>query len=290
MAENIVSLNPEQAEELPALEAVTIPVALLKAALIVAGKGDIRHYLNAVRIEAAGDELRVVASDGHRLFIASAQGEAQALPVWTTAGVNIGREWLTEALGLIGKLGAEAVIEWAPGHPRAIVRDAAGLFAFRIGVEEGQFPDWRRVVADQSGALAMDGQALDAGAINPDYLRGAGQVASALSASTCTPFTGRKESAVMFAFECAWPAMLYVMPMRNEGAVSDATLRLVGPAGLRGSIAALRAYHTRLKSNYNVAKNETQRSEIEGKMAHTMQRIENLTSMADTGVPALAAA
>lgn len=44
---------------------INVPTAHLKAALLAAGKRDLRYYLNGVHIETGPIETRVVATDGH---------------------------------------------------------------------------------------------------------------------------------------------------------------------------------------------------------------------------------
>lgn len=260
----------------------TVPAALLKAALQVAPKKDVRHYLNAVRIEARADELRVVATDGHRLFIAGcATGEA-ALPGWAAAGLILDREWLADAVTQIEKLGEDVVVEWGIGHARAVVRDPAGDFCFRIAAITATYPDYQRVVEANSTALSMGGRALDSASLNPAYLKSAATIAAALGATATTPFVSAPDTPAMFSFAANWPAVLYISPIKSEAIqpISDATLRLVG-SGLKGTIAALRAYQTRLKSQLNVANNDTQREALTARMESTAQRIASLLPLAD---------
>ena len=289
MAESKVTTTPatttsalakEQAEELPPPARILVPVEQLKAALSVAAKNDARYYLNGVNIEIRDGALRVVATDGHRLLVCGlARPQQDALPAdWPEGGFILSRDLLAEALAVVGKLDAQAIVEWWPGHRTAVIGDPAMRAAFRIDVVDGKFPDWQRVVHTQSGALNREGQeALTTAAINSAYLKSAGAVAATLGAKATHAYVGTVKDAAVFMFECDHPAMLYVMPMDTKQQAE--TVAKVAPLlgeGLRGSIAALRAWQTRLTSNLNVARSPEQKADLEARIGHVAARIKEL--------------
>lgn len=288
MAESKVTTTPAttastpavQAEELPTPARILVPVAQLKAALAVAAKNDTRYYLNGVCIQLEAGALRVVATDGHRLLVCGlAQPLQKELPAdWPQGGFILSRELLAEALSVVGKLDAQAIVEWGPGHRTAVVGDPSMRAAFRLDVVDGTFPDWQRVAQTQVGALNGEArEALTSTAINSAYLKSAGAVAATLGAKATHAYVGTSKDAAVFMFETEHPAMLYVMPMVTGEA--EATVAKVAPLlgeGLRGSIAALRAWQTRLTSGLNLVKSDKAREEAEQRIATIAARIKAL--------------
>ncbi len=50
------------------MKTVTVNVNHIRAALLCSSKSDLRYYLNGVLIELCQDDVRIVATDGHRLI------------------------------------------------------------------------------------------------------------------------------------------------------------------------------------------------------------------------------
>lgn len=291
MAENIVSL-PGAAAALPAAETIAVPLALVKAALQVAGKNDIRRHLNGVFVHAVAQQIRVVGTDGHRLLLAAAPASAQHAE-WLTDGLILSREWLAEALALIARIeGENAVLHISFGrdHPQAELSDSRGRFRFRIDALPERYPDYSRVLAGNSGAMSGEARAaLDSTTVNADYLKSAALVAAALGVKSTTPYIGDAEAAMMFTFGATVDAVLYIMPTKEETKASSATLALIG-AGLLPSLAGCKAWRSRLISRLNVANTETQRAQLRARLADAERRIAELGELLNHQAPTALAA
>lgn len=117
----------------------------LKAALLAAGKKDIRYYLNGVRINAK----HIVATDGVRMNVIAHGGE------WPHDDVTIPRETVEMAIKLKLK-----TLDVTP--------EAIGPIAFKP--LDGKFPDYTRVMPALS--LGVDQGSVHT-QVNPDFLRDA---------------------------------------------------------------------------------------------------------------------
>ena len=117
----------------------------LKAALLAAGKKDIRYYLNCVVI----NEKHIVATDGYRMNVIAHGGE------WTHGEVKIPRE----AVEMAVKLKLKTV---------DVTPEAIGPIAFKP--LDGKFPDYARVMPALS--LGVD-QGNVSTQVNSDFLRDA---------------------------------------------------------------------------------------------------------------------
>lgn len=118
----------------------TIRIAVLKAALLHAGKKDVRYYLNGVLIDRQTGH--VVATDGHRMLVAKLadgaweKGDSYIVP----------RETLEAAVKLHAKYETIEILDV----------DTANLTVGHIPCKaiDGRFPEWRRVVPNESKAGA----------------------------------------------------------------------------------------------------------------------------------------
>jgi DNA polymerase-3 subunit beta len=117
----------------------------LKAALLAAGKKDIRYYLNGVHVNAK----HIVATDGYRMNIIAHGGE------WPHEPVTIPRE----AVEMAVKLKLKTV---------DVTPEAIGPIAFKP--LDGKFPDYLRVMPSLSLGVDQGGVHTQ---VNPDFLRDA---------------------------------------------------------------------------------------------------------------------
>ncbi|MDE2104947.1 MAG: hypothetical protein KGL39_47355 [Patescibacteria group bacterium] len=130
---------------------VTVDIALIKSALIFAGKGDARYYLNGVRIESDASGTKVLSTDGHRLMIGQVSAQASSDPAdFGPVGFLLERGTLEGALKVIGKA-SEVLVTFSQDDETT--RATVGPVAFEN--PEKTWPEWRRLVPDQvSGELA----------------------------------------------------------------------------------------------------------------------------------------
>ena len=126
----------------------TIDLKPLTALVHLTGKGDIRFYLNGVRVEFTHDKTTYVATDGHVLGVVSipvtggpSQPQAYIIPRDVVEKLKYGT--LNEAQLSVYEDGKKGRIV----HPNFEVG-----FSFIGGV----YPDWRRVVPEKtSGDVAQ---------------------------------------------------------------------------------------------------------------------------------------
>ena len=105
---------------------------------------DVRYYLNGLYLEILGGRLRVVATDGHRLALATGPALVEA----ADTGVIIPRKGVLELSRLLdGSVPLELAI--GTNHIRATNEQ----FTFTSKLVDGKFPDYERVIpknADKS--------------------------------------------------------------------------------------------------------------------------------------------
>ena len=130
---------------------LTVPTAMLKAALVCASTEQARYYLNGVYVDPKGF---LVSTDGHRAFVGKIDlTDAPAFDGWT-----IPRDAIKRAL-----TGHKAdVIEISPTRVGDVACTAV----------DGIYPEWRRVVpSDLSGVTAQ---------FNPAYIADMGKIGDIL--------------------------------------------------------------------------------------------------------------
>ncbi|KAA5942073.1 DNA polymerase III subunit beta [Pantoea sp. Bo_2] len=120
----------------------TLPQATLKrlieATQFSMAHQDVRYYLNGMMFETEGEELRTVATDGHRLAVCS-MPIGQALP---SHSVIVPRKGVIELLRLLD--GGENPLQVQIGGSN--IRAHVGDYIFTSKLVDGRFPDYRRVL------------------------------------------------------------------------------------------------------------------------------------------------
>ncbi len=109
---------------------------------------DVRYYLNGLLFELAGDRLRTVATDGHRLSMCEIRAE---LPGGEGQQVIVPRKGVIELARLLDPEADEAVTIRVGGNHIQV--DIPGL-RFTSKLIDGRFPDYTRVVPE-GGAYEM---------------------------------------------------------------------------------------------------------------------------------------
>jgi len=144
-------------DEINAQQTLTVPQAefrrLIDKTHFSMAQQDVRYYLNGLLIEADGENLRAVATDGHRLAICDCPLEGANS---TAQQVIVPRKGVLELQRL---LGAEGHIELAIGsnHIRAQIGDVR----FTSKLIDGRFPEYGRVIpASPSRVIEADREAL----------------------------------------------------------------------------------------------------------------------------------
>ena len=117
---------------------------LIDSTAFAMAQQDVRYYLNGLYLEIMGGRLRVVATDGHRLALATGPTLVEA----ADTGVIIPRKGVLELSRLLdGSVPLELAI--GTNHIRATNEQ----FTFTSKLVDGKFPDYERVIpknADKS--------------------------------------------------------------------------------------------------------------------------------------------
>jgi len=100
---------------------------------------DVRYYLNGMSVETEGNEIRSVATDGHRLAICKISNESLALP---NRQVIVPRKGILEIIRLLEPVDEEIQIFMGSNHIRILDK----AFSFTSKLVDGRFPDYRRVL------------------------------------------------------------------------------------------------------------------------------------------------
>ncbi|MFC4698794.1 DNA polymerase III subunit beta [Glaciecola siphonariae] len=100
---------------------------------------DVRYYLNGMSLETSENEIRSVATDGHRLAMAVHEYEGGQLPV---KQVIIPRKGVMEIARLIDESDANIKVQLGSNH----IRIFSTSFIFTSKLVDGRFPDYNRVV------------------------------------------------------------------------------------------------------------------------------------------------
>ncbi len=120
----------------------TLPQATLKRLIestqFSMAHQDVRYYLNGMLFETEGEELRTVATDGHRLAVCS-MPIGQTLP---SHSVIVPRKGVMELVRLLD--GGDTPLRLQIGSNN--IRAHVGDFIFTSKLIDGRFPDYRRVL------------------------------------------------------------------------------------------------------------------------------------------------
>ena len=100
---------------------------------------DVRYYLNGMLWEIKGGQLRVVATDGHRLAMCTLQS---SLKTDSDAQVILPRKGVLELGRLLGDEDADVSIVIGSNHIRATTE----RFTFTSKLVDGKFPEYERVL------------------------------------------------------------------------------------------------------------------------------------------------
>lgn len=125
---------------------------LLERTQFAMANQDVRYYLNGLLLDLRGTELRCVATDGHRMAMATATLEA---PAGGDRQLIVPRKGVTELLGLFGAGDGSVTLEFSTNHIRVKREDVV----FTSKLIDGRFPDYEAVIpigADKIVKVARD--------------------------------------------------------------------------------------------------------------------------------------
>ncbi|APU00328.1 RusA-like Holliday junction resolvase [Ralstonia phage RS-PII-1] len=129
---------------------IRVSARALKAALILAAKGDIRYYLNGVKIEAGTNETRLIATDGH-LLGAFREQQDNGVPLGEEVGFIIPRD-VIDGMKLTKAATKTTVLSINVPDDGGLYELHNGPMVQRFAAVDGLFPQYRRVIP----AIASD--------------------------------------------------------------------------------------------------------------------------------------
>jgi hypothetical protein len=290
----VAVIEDDDAETVAPLEPVTVPIVALKAALSCTGekttdingkKKDIPASMQGVNIASREGEIRISATDGHRLFAFSVGvGKEETLPSWLADGVTVSLDLLKEQLTMLEKVGAEdAVVAYQTQAPRLQLSDPHNRVTFRTFPVADKFPVYDNVFSgiDLSARTTVD---LESTGYQAGYLKRVADLAKVLGSSTVQIFASSGAGKpTLIVFPGRPGAALVLMPVNTEDvAIAQPTMRvLAGP--IAGTLAALRAHRTRWEKK--LAKMPSSRS-IQKKIEEYDQRIDAIVGRTAPALPA----
>ena len=114
--------------------------------------GDVRYYLNGVKLEISDGQLHLIATDGHRMTVYSRDLDESLSSV--KAECIIPRQTTLEVPSLISGLEKETEVQMViyPTHCRFITAN----FVITSKLIDGRYPDWRRVLPEPNNTFSID--------------------------------------------------------------------------------------------------------------------------------------
>ncbi|PIE83736.1 MAG: DNA polymerase III subunit beta [Candidatus Contendobacter odensis] len=110
---------------------------------------DVRYYLNGLLLEISPGVLRLVATDGHRLAFQSLPAETDAM--LETRQVIVPRKGVLELMRLLSDSDDHVVLQLSANHVRLLMGD----IRFTSKLIDGQFPDYDRVIPQESNRVML---------------------------------------------------------------------------------------------------------------------------------------
>ena len=122
---------------------VTVPQTMLKSLLektqFCMANQDVRYYLNGLLLEIGGQEIRAVATDGHRMAMSSAKLVENAKQDWQAI---IPRKGVIEIIRFLEDEGQNVTMRLGTNHAQFEM----GEVVFTSKLIDGRFPDYNKVI------------------------------------------------------------------------------------------------------------------------------------------------
>lgn len=178
----------------------TLHSAIFAAAMHIAGKKDVRYYLNGMLIEPSADGAVCVATDGHRLLVIRTN-----VP-WSLGAMIVPRA----ACEHIAKIKSPVQFE-RDGEQVAAV---SGHAKFGFAPIDGRFPDWRAVFPSERSDLQPTG-------FDPILMEGVMKSAKVL-VTEFGALRGRGQSALAIKLHGECASLMAVTALREDSPVTHA--------------------------------------------------------------------
>lgn len=112
---------------------------MIEATGFAMAQQDVRYYLNGMLLEIGTNYIRTVATDGHRLAMASI---ATDMELEENRQVIVPRKGIVELGRLLSDSEEELVVSIGPSH----IFSRVGQYTFTSKLIDGKFPDYHRVI------------------------------------------------------------------------------------------------------------------------------------------------
>lgn len=252
-----------QALTVGAMTSVIVDTVPMIAALSVVDPT--RAGCNGVYLHSVDTVLRIVATDGHRLFLhAREHGEHEPeWPAWLADGVLIPVSGLKARLGMIdaetrtkGSQSGVAKVSYAIEAPYIEISDPQTLNLFRFRLGQSRFPEYQKVLDKLTSFDAVKSDEMASTAFDSRYIRAVGELAKTLGSERTDAKNkplpphirvhagSGAEGPTLITFPDYAGAMLVLMPVKDQREIAAPVMRVLA-APLAGTIAALRAHKTR---------------------------------------------
>ncbi len=109
---------------------------------------DVRYYLNGLLLEVGGEELRAIATDGHRLAYCSTQN---SIKTEENQNIIIPRKGVNELQRLLSDTDQLVQVQIGTNHIRVMTEE----LKFTSKLIDGHFPDYQRVIPQNPDKLII---------------------------------------------------------------------------------------------------------------------------------------
>ena len=109
---------------------------------------DVRYYLNGLMLEVSSNNLKAVATDGHRLAFDETEIK---VAINKTKQIIVPRKGVTELMRLLQAGQDDANIKVSKNH----IQVRSGNLSFTSKLIDGKFPDYQRVIPELSEAVVI---------------------------------------------------------------------------------------------------------------------------------------
>ena len=145
-------------DDIDELQSFEIPQAQFKSLLentaFAMAQQDVRYYLNGILMEISPDQVKLVATDGHRLALSEYK---ISISIDEAKQIIIPRKAVLELSRLLEPSDSNAKIILSQNH----IRVEIGTLVFTSKLIDGKFPDYNRVIPiDGNKTLVVDRESL----------------------------------------------------------------------------------------------------------------------------------
>lgn len=198
------------------MSTINLSLSQLRAALCIAAKQDIRYYLNGVYVECDSTRTRVVATNGHAMYIEDRNSEPNT---WQGAMI-VPRsilEMVTKGFHSLDMAWINVKEQDDTGHiTRATIKTGAVMNDIEFAAINGVFPDYTRVIPEKIDST-------EAAQFQPEYLAAFAKVAKVHGQKNGffhLHHNGPNSSALV-TFARNTNAIGVLMPLRDEAQFPD---------------------------------------------------------------------